>query len=225
MGIILTNESGADDAFRPKPAYMKPDAVEEGKKKIKKLPADNSVGQVTMAKAQFVGGAEVRPNGMMKQDDPTEMCAECMKGLIGENLAFYMKAHAYHWNVMGTDFPQFHELFEEIYKDVYGSMDSMAEFIRAMGYMTPFSMDAFAGRQIKDMPVMPTAVAMATDLYNANTIMLGRIHEAYMKAEAAMQHGLSNFLAERMASHQKMAWQLGAVLGMPNMAKEAEAEK
>jgi starvation-inducible DNA-binding protein len=224
MGIILTNDNAAFAPMRIKSPKMKPDEVEESKGKVKKLPADNTGATMTMAKNMFVqGGAEVRPNGMVKQDDAGEMCAECLKGCIGDMLAFYMKAQAYHWNVMGQDFAQFHELFGEIYEGVHGSIDKFAEFLRAMGYMAPFTMEAFINTTgVQRGPVEPTPAGMANDLYLANVYMQDKLMSLYHKAEAAMNHGLSNFVQDRMAAHQKYGWQLGASLGMPEFAKATE---
>jgi hypothetical protein len=63
---------------------------------------------------------------------------------------------------------------------------------------------------------------MANDLYLANVYMQDKLMSLYHKAEAAMNHGLSNFVQDRMAAHQKYGWQLGASLGMPEFAKATE---
>lgn len=226
MGIILTNDEAAFKPIRPKSPTMTPDEVEEmetRRKRVKKLPADNTGATMTMNKNMFVqGGAEVRPNGMAKQETAEEMCATCMKETLADYQAFYMKSQAYHWNVMGQDFAQYHELFEEIYKDAHSAIDPLGEFIRALGFMTPFTMEMLMPMtKIQNAPVQPTPQGMANDLYLANVYMLDKLHMGFMKAEAAMQHGLSNFLQDRIAMHQKWNWQLGASLGMPDFAKEA----
>ena len=45
---------------------------------------------------------------------------------FGTSYAFYVKTAGFHWNVTGTDFFQYHELFGEIYSEVYGSVDTFA---------------------------------------------------------------------------------------------------
>jgi DNA-binding ferritin-like protein len=45
-----------------------------------------------------------------------------------------------------------------------------------------------------------------------NSIVMASVEQAYELAEAAHNHGLSNFLAERQDAHAKHAWQLRATL-------------
>ena len=48
-----------------------------------------------------------------------------LKIAFADTYAFYVKAQNYHWNVEGVLFKQLHAFFEEIYEDVFGSIDSI----------------------------------------------------------------------------------------------------
>ena len=37
---------------------------------------------------------------------------------LADTFFMYHKAHSYHWNVEGDDFPQWHEKLLEIYEDI-----------------------------------------------------------------------------------------------------------
>jgi starvation-inducible DNA-binding protein len=136
-----------------------------------------------------------------------------LKVAFADTFAFYLKAANFHWNVEGALFTQLHELFGNIYEEVYGSVDRFAEEIRAAGSYTPASFSRFAElTTIEDEREVPDYKEMLIRLYNDNEKVLHSIKTAYDLAEQAGAHGLSNFLAERQDAHKKHAWMLRATL-------------
>ena len=51
---------------------------------------------------------------------------QSLKVNLANHYAFYLKAHYYHWNVTGSNFPQYHVFLEGIYTEVYGVVDQIA---------------------------------------------------------------------------------------------------
>lgn len=139
--------------------------------------------------------------------------AEAAKVAFASEFSFYLKAHNFHWNVEGPAFLQFHELFGKIYEEVYSSIDDFAEKIRSIGSYMPGSYTRFSHlSEIDDtVDVLPVEQMLAT-LYEDNDKMLIVLKMAYDFAEQAGEHGLSNFLAERMDAHRKHGWMLRASL-------------
>lgn len=139
--------------------------------------------------------------------------AEAAKVAFASEFSFYLKAHNFHWNVEGINFQQFHELFGNIYEEVYSSIDDFAEKIRALGSYMPGSYTRFSYlSQIDDETEILPAQQMLQELYEDNDKMLVVLKMAYDLAEQAGEHGFSNFLAERMDAHRKHGWQLRASL-------------
>jgi len=139
--------------------------------------------------------------------------AEAAKVAFASEFSFYLKAHNFHWNVEGINFQQFHELFGNIYEEVYSSIDDFAEKIRALGSYMPGSYTRFSYlSQIDDETEILPAQQMLQELYEDNDKMLVVFKMAYDLAEQAGEHGFSNFLAERMDAHRKHGWQLRASL-------------
>jgi starvation-inducible DNA-binding protein len=138
---------------------------------------------------------------------------QAMKKALADTFAFYLKAHGFHWNVEGRTFCQDHELFGRIYEEVYGSIDQFAEEIRAMDAYAPASFARFSElTSIEDEIKILNAQGMYEKLLADNSVVQASIEQAYELAEAAHNHGLSNFLAERQDAHAKHAWQLRATL-------------
>lgn len=147
-----------------------------------------------------------------------------LKALLGNAVTMTFKAWGYHWNVEGDDFPQFHDFFAEIYEDVDGSIDPIAENIRKLGDYAPFRLARFT--ELSDIPetnVMPEEVNMSTDLYMANKMMLTRLYSAFVAANSENKQGIANFIAERIDMHEKWDWQLRVII-KPEPEESADTE-
>jgi starvation-inducible DNA-binding protein len=130
---------------------------------------------------------------------------------FASEFSFALKAQNFHWNVEGSDFFEYHALFEKIYEEVYGSIDDFAENIRKLKTYTPASLSRFNMlTQIKDETEIIPLEAMVQELSQDNERMIVILKKTYDAAEAAGKHGLSNFLAERMDAHEKHGWMLRA---------------
>jgi starvation-inducible DNA-binding protein len=138
---------------------------------------------------------------------------QAMKKALADTFAFYLKAHGFHWNVEGRTFAQDHAFFGTIYEEVYSSLDRFAEEIRTMDAYAPASFARFSElTTIEDEIKILNAQGMLEKLLADNSIVMASVEQAYELAEAAHNHGLSNFLAERQDAHAKHAWQLRATL-------------
>jgi starvation-inducible DNA-binding protein len=127
--------------------------------------------------------------------------------------AFYLKAAFFHWNVEGSNFVQYHDLFGKIYEEVYGSIDTFAENIRKLGGYTPGSFTRFSAlSEIDDEISVQPAESMIRELMRDSDITITVLKRVYDLAEQSSEHGFSNFLAERMDAHRKHSWMLRATL-------------
>ena len=126
----------------------------------------------------------------------------------------YHRVHGFHWNVVGGDFPQWHSKFEEIYEDVYDSIDPLAENIRKVGVFAPFTLSALtAFSSVSDISVDDfTAQNLVDDLLRTNEGVLESLKDAFDMATSLNEQGIANFLADRIDAHSKWAWQLSVSL-------------
>lgn len=138
---------------------------------------------------------------------------ERMKVVLADSFAFYLKAHYYHWNVEGINFPQYHAFFETIYSEVYGSIDAIAEHIRTLDAYAPGSFGRFKElSNISDETSVPSAVMMCQKLLKDNETLISDLTYAYNEAEKQKQHGLTNFIQDRIDAHKKHEWMLRSIL-------------
>ena len=134
-----------------------------------------------------------------------------LKTLLSDSVTMYFVAHGYHWNVEGSDFSQYHELFATIYEDVYSSIDPIAEDLRKLDEYAPFTLSKFIDlRTVESVEVAPNPKAMAKALLKVNEGVLVTIGKAFASATKANEQGIANFLSERENMHKKWHWQLTA---------------
>ena len=136
-----------------------------------------------------------------------EELQKAAKVAFASSFAFYLKAHNYHWNVEGSDFLEYHQLFDIIYTEVYGSIDDFAENLRKLQTYTPASLSRFNMlSKVEDETDIIPIEAMVQELLMDNEKMIIILKKVYDASEAAGKHGFSNFLAERMDAHEKHGW-------------------
>ena len=138
---------------------------------------------------------------------------KALKIAFATEFSFYLKAHYFHWNVEGPNFKEYHDLFGGIYEEVYGNIDDFAENIRKLNAYTPGSYTRLSMlTQINDEMEIPAAEQMIAELLSDSEKAVKIFKMVYNIAEENGEHGLSNFLAERMDAHKKHSWMLRATL-------------
>ena len=134
-----------------------------------------------------------------------------LKIAFASQYAFAIKAQNFHWNVEGSDFYQLHNLFEDIYTEVYGAVDAFAENIRKIKAYTPASLSRFSAlTEVNDEVEVLDPSAMVAELLRDAEKMQEIMKILFTEAEARGENGLSNFLADRQDAFAKHAWFLRA---------------
>lgn len=134
-----------------------------------------------------------------------------LKIAFASQYSFAIKAQNFHWNVEGGDFYQLHKLFEDIYDEVYGTIDAFAENIRKVKGYTPASLQRFSVlTAVDDETDILEPQAMVAELLRDAEKMQEIMKHLFMQAEDRGEHGLSNFLADRQDAFAKHAWFLRA---------------
>jgi starvation-inducible DNA-binding protein len=142
-----------------------------------------------------------------------EDLVQATKILLANHYAFYLKTHYYHWNITGPNFPQYHTFLENIYTEVYGVVDQIAEEIRALDAYAPGSFQRFIQlSQIQGDDSIPMPEDMLRRLLNDIDTMQASIDRVYNLAEQQGEHGLSNLMADRQDAFRKHAWMIRSTL-------------
>lgn len=142
-----------------------------------------------------------------------EELIQSLKVVMANSVAFRMKTQQYHWNVEGPDFYEYHLLFQRIYEEVDGSIDTFGEQVRTLDAYAPLSPRRIAElSSIIESDVAPKPLVMVKTLYDDNNIVLNSILNTYKTAEKFNELGLSNFLQDRITAHKTHLYLLRSVL-------------
>jgi len=136
-----------------------------------------------------------------------------IKVAFASEYSYFVKAQFFHWNVEGSNFPQYHKLFGKIYEEVYGNIDAFAENLRKLGTYAPGSFERLSmlSRVEDETQIMP-AEQMLSELLADSERMCEMFKVVFMLSEQAREHGLSDFIAGRQDAHRKHAWMLKSTL-------------
>ena len=138
---------------------------------------------------------------------------EQMKVALASTFAFYLKAHNFHWNVEGPNFPQYHSFFETIYSDAWGAVDGIAEHLRTLKSYAPGSFARYSELSIvKDEVNVPMAASMMSKLLDDNDKLIEHLTKTQASAEKAKKMGLANYLQDRIDIHEKHGWMIRSIL-------------
>ena len=141
-----------------------------------------------------------------------ETLIELMKKVLADSYAFTIKAQNYHWNVEGPNFPQYHDFFGKLYEEVYSSIDTTAEEIRALGSYAPGSFSRFQElSDIEDETGFPVPAEMFRKLLADNQVIIETLTTAFGLADNFNEQGLADYIAGRIDAQKKHDWMLKSI--------------
>jgi len=136
-----------------------------------------------------------------------------MKVTLASNFSFYLKAHNFHWNVEGPNFPQYHEFLGNLWEETFDAVDGIAEHLRTLGAYAPGSLSRYSGLSlVEDELNIPEAMSMMTKLSSDNAAMIVQLTKTQALAESNKKMGLANYLQDRIDAHEKHGWMLRSII-------------
>ena len=136
-----------------------------------------------------------------------------LKVILGTNFVLYLKAHNYHWNIEGSNFPQYHSFLDNFYNSVFAQTDDIAEHIRYLDSYAPGSLTRFLELSaIEEATTVPDAHTMFITLKNDNDNYIIQLRAGIIVAEEFGEPAVSNFLQDLLGKHQKDAWMLRSII-------------
>ena len=141
------------------------------------------------------------------------MLSDNLKILLASTQSFAIKSQNFHWNVEGSNFPQYHEFYDTLYNDVNNTIDKIAEYIRTLDHYTPGSLQRYAELSvIKDQTRIPRAELMFSETYQDCQVMIELVVSMFNEATSENQQGIANFMAELQDLYGKKAWFIRSIL-------------
>jgi starvation-inducible DNA-binding protein len=125
----------------------------------------------------------------------------------------FHKTWAFHWNVVGSDFTQLHQLFGGQYETMFEEIDRLSEHMRYLNVKPLSSLSRMLEvTQIKEAASSTTANNMLSELLENNEKFCDMLKEISEEAEDQKSYATANLVQDLMESHGKFIWQLKAHL-------------
>jgi starvation-inducible DNA-binding protein len=141
------------------------------------------------------------------------MLSDSLKTLLASTQSFAIKSQNFHWNIEGSNFPQYHSFYDTLYGDVDGTIDRIAEYIRILGHYTPGSLQRYAELSIiEDQTKIPRAQLMFAETLQDTEKMIQLVVEMFDQATQERQQGIANYMAELQDLYAKKAWFIRSIL-------------
>jgi len=150
------------------------------------------------------------------------MLQDTMKTILANVVTMKYNAQGYHWNVKGMFFPQLHDFFGDLYEELDGSVDAIAEEIRTLQIDAPAGIGTFVGLRTLRDGVATTPVDMIMDLYQNNAEIINLYTRAFDESEAVKKYGINDFVGGRIDAHEKHAWMLRTIASGVGVREEVE---
>ncbi len=125
----------------------------------------------------------------------------------------FHKTWAFHWNVVGEDFTQLHQLFGGQYETMFEEIDRLSEHMRYLNVKPLSSLSRMLEvTQIKEAASSTRAQEMLRELLDNNTKFCELMAEISEESENQKSYATANLVQDLMESHGKFVWQLRAHL-------------
>ena len=141
------------------------------------------------------------------------MLADNLKILLASTETFSLKSRNFHWNIEGSNFPQYHAFYDSLYNESYETVDKIAEYIRVLDAYAPASLTRYAELSIiEDQVLIPRAELMFVETYHDIEKMVELVVAIFDQATEERQQGIANYMAELQDLYGKKAWFVRSIL-------------
>ena len=131
--------------------------------------------------------------------------------LLSDYHMYYQKLRSFHWNILGKNFFDLHEQFENMYNDAQVKIDEIAERILTLRHhpVSKFS-DYIKIATVQEESAMISDQKMIDKLLNDHKIILAQMSSVIDSAENAGDEGTIDLVGAYIRELEKTSWMLNA---------------
>ena len=131
--------------------------------------------------------------------------------LLADYHVYYQKLRNFHWNILGKNFFDLHNKFEEMYNVTRVKIDEIAERIITLRYH-PISKlsDYIEVSKIKESSPLLSDEEMVQDIINDHSILLEQLGKIIDRANKANDEGTVDLIGAYIRELEKSTWMLNA---------------
>lgn len=131
--------------------------------------------------------------------------------LLADYHLYYQKLRNFHWNIIGKNFFDLHEKFEELYDDAKLKVDEIAERILTLRYQPTSNLSEYLEQSnIKESPSDISDSKMIELLLKDHGTLLKQMRKVVETADAAGDEGTIDLIGAYIRELEKTSWMLDA---------------
>lgn len=149
--------------------------------------------------------------------------------LLADYHVYYQNLRNFHWNILGENFFDLHNKFEELYTDAQIKIDEIAERILTLRYHPMSNLkDYLETSSIDEVSSRQTDKEMVSAILGNHGKLLEQMTKVVKKAEDAEDEGTIDLIGAYIRELEKSSWMLDAFiqdsssqLKEPSMGKDS----
>lgn len=131
--------------------------------------------------------------------------------LLADYHIYYQNLRNFHWNILGENFFELHQKFEDLYIDAREKIDEIAERILTLRYHPMSNLkDYLEASSINEVSAKLTDVEMVKSILENHSILLKQMSKVIRKAEATNDEGTIDLICAYIREIEKSSWMLDA---------------
>jgi starvation-inducible DNA-binding protein len=148
------------------------------------------------------------------QTDKNNTCYAALVQCLRDSVHVYNQTQIVHWGMMGGKFYSIHNLTQQIYEEMQGGIDVIAEHIRSLDIATPKTVEDLV---YSNMPGVPMdncfdQEAIIRQLATNHNLLAQKFSDLAQMSEAVGDQLTLDLAVERGRSHKKFQWLLKSSL-------------
>ncbi|WBL26935.1 Dps family protein [Zunongwangia sp. HGR-M22] len=143
--------------------------------------------------------------------EKTAVTVDELNILLADYHLYYQKLRNFHWNVIGKNFFDLHEKFEEMYDDAKLKVDEIAERILTLRFQPTSNLsDYLKMSNLEESISELTDYDMIEQLINDHGVLLKQMRKVVKSADAAGDEGTIDLIGAYIRELEKTSWMLDA---------------
>ncbi len=131
--------------------------------------------------------------------------------LLADYHIYYQKLRNFHWNILGQNFFDLHDKFEELYEDARTKIDEIAERILTLRYHPMSNLSAYLeASSIEESDTSLKDTEMVQETLKAHEVLLRQMTKVVEQADAVGDEGTIDLIGAYIRELEKMSWMLDA---------------
>lgn len=144
-------------------------------------------------------------------EEKTKKTVKSLNRLLANYQIYYQNLRNFHWNIVGHNFFDLHEKFEELYEDAREKIDEIAERILVLRHHPMSRMSAYLKyAEVAESEIGTDDEHMVEEVLENHRILIQNMRIVLNACEESDDEGTTDMIAGFLENLEKKSWMLDA---------------